>query len=126
MFSGVTRYLILDNATAAIDFYKAALATIEVGEQTPMENGRVLNASIGDNGGLIMVMVPMPEHGHPALPLGSFNLHLQVDNADLWFERTVAAGCEITMPIELQFRGDRYGQFRDPFGLHWGFGAMAG
>jgi len=31
----------------------------------------------------------------------------------------VAAGAEVTMPFERQFRGAAYGRLRDPFGHHW-------
>ena len=70
-----------------------------------------------------MLMDPMPEQGHPAVPLEGMNLHLQVDDADRWFARAVAAGCEIVMPVDLQFWGDRYGLVKDRFGVHWGFGS---
>ena len=37
----------------------------------------------------------------------------------------VAAGATITMPMEEQFWGDRYGQLRDPFGHSWSIGGPA-
>jgi PhnB protein len=46
-------------------------------------------------------------------------LHLQVDNADTWFDRAVAAGATVAMPLENMFWGDRYGQITDPFGYRW-------
>ena len=33
--------------------------------------------------------------------------------------RAVKAGAKITMPVEDQFWGDRYGKIEDPFGHHW-------
>ena len=53
----------------------------------------------------------------------AYNLHLQVDDADRWFERAVAAGCTVVMPMELQFWGDRYGMVKDPYGVAWAFGS---
>lgn len=50
-------------------------------------------------------------------------LHLQVDDADAWAERAVAAGATITMPVDNQFWGDRYGQLTDPFGHLWSIGS---
>ena len=38
-------------------------------------------------------------------------------------ERAVAAGCTVTMPVALQFWGDRYGSVKDPYGVHWGIGS---
>ncbi|HET8729335.1 MAG TPA: VOC family protein [Alphaproteobacteria bacterium] len=120
---GVVPYLMLDGAAAAIEFYARALGAEEVGERVGMEDGRICNARIDVNGGSIMVMDPMPEHGHPAVAPQAFNLHLQVDDADRWFDRAVAAGCTVVMPVELQFWGDRYGMVKDPYGVTWGFGS---
>jgi PhnB protein len=50
-------------------------------------------------------------------------LHLQVDDADRWFDRATGAGATVTMPIADQFWGDRYGQIKDPFGHSWSIGA---
>ena len=120
---GVVPYLMLDGAAAAIDFYTRALGAEEIGERAKMEDGRILNARIDVNGGSVMLMDPMPEHGHPAVAPQAFNLHLQVDDADRWFDRAVAAGCTVLMPMELQFWGDRYGMVKDPHGVTWAFGS---
>ena len=119
---GVVPYLMLDGAAAAIDFYKRALGAEEIGQRATMADGRILNARIDVNGGSIMLMDPMPEHGHPAVAPQAFNLHLHVDDADRWFDRAVAAGCTVMMPMDLQFWGDRYGMVKDPHGVVWAFG----
>ena len=46
-------------------------------------------------------------------------------DVDAWWKRAVDAGCEIAMPLERQFWGDRYGQVRDPFGVTWAMFAPA-
>ncbi len=120
---GVVPYLMLDGAATAIDFYKRALGAEEFGERAKMEDGRIMNARIDVNGGSVMLMDPMPEHGHPAVAPQAFNLHLHVDDADRWFDRAVAAGCTVLMPMALQFWGDRYGMVKDPHGVTWGFGS---
>jgi uncharacterized glyoxalase superfamily protein PhnB len=120
---GIVPYLMLDGAAAAIDFYKRALGAQEVGERVKMDDGRICNACIEVNGGSIMLMDPMPEHGYPAVAPQAFNLHLQVDDADRWFDRAVAAGCTVLMPMELQFWGDRYGMVKDSHGVTWAFGS---
>jgi PhnB protein len=50
-------------------------------------------------------------------------MHLMVDDIDAWFDHAVKAGAEVTMPVQVMFWGDRYGQLRDPFGVNW---AMVG
>lgn len=119
---GIVPYLMVEGAEKAIEFYKKALGAEEIGARHRMPDGRIMNSRVDINGNSLMLMDPMPDHGHPAVPLDGFNLHLHVDDADRWFERAVAAGCTVVMPMELQFWGDRYGMVKDPFGVHWAFG----
>ena len=46
-------------------------------------------------------------------------LHLYVEDADKVFAAAQAAGAEVTMPLQDQFWGDRYGKLKDPFGHTW-------
>jgi len=62
------------------------------------------------------------EEAPPPAPAG-VTLHLQVDDADAWAARAIAAGAEITMPVADAFWGDRYGHLRDPFGHTWSLGS---
>ena len=47
-------------------------------------------------------------------------LHLYVHNVDQVFERAVAAGAQVRMPVTDMFWGDRYAKVADPFGHEWG------
>ena len=49
----------------------------------------------------------------------SVTLHLYVEDADKVFATAQAAGAEVTMPLQDQFWGDRYGKLKDPFGHTW-------
>lgn len=120
---GVTPYLMLEGAADAIGLYARAFGATEVGPRALMSDGRILNSRIDMNGASVMLMDPMPEHGHPAAPHDGFTLHLQVDDADASFQRAVEAGCEVVMPVELQFWGDRYGMVKDRFGVRWSLGS---
>ena len=120
---GIVPYLMLENASDAMSFYAKAFGAEEVGERALMPDGRIMNARMDVNGNSLMLMDPMPDHGHPAVPPAAFNLHLHVDDADRWFERAVAAGCTAVMPVALQFWGDRYGMVKDPHGVSWGIGS---
>lgn len=42
-----------------------------------------------------------------------------MSNVDDWWQRVVAAGATVAMPLERQFWGDRYGQILDPYGIRW-------
>jgi PhnB protein len=46
-------------------------------------------------------------------------LHITVDDADAWWDRALANGATVEMPLADQFWGDRYGRLQDPFGHSW-------
>ena len=133
--NGVTPHLTIpDNrAMEAIDFYKRAFDAEEAmppmpagGENVPMnlpaDDKRVMHAHLKINGGSLMLNDDFPEFGEPTRKPAATTLHLQVDDADMWFERATAAGATTTMPLDNAFWGDRYGQVTDPFGFTWSIG----
>jgi PhnB protein len=122
---GLTPHIqIGDNRAAeAIDFYKKAFGATEI-RRMPAEDGiRLMHAHIHINGASLMLHDEFPEYvgpGEADVAGGSgLTLHLQVDDADAWFTRAVAAGASATMPLDDMFWGDRYGQVKDPFGYSW-------
>ena len=127
---GVTPHLTIGaeggGAAAAIDFYRAAFGAEELDRRLADDGRRLIHAHLRVNGASLMLNDAFPEYGHSGAPPAGFTLHLQVDDADAWFARATAAGAEVTMPLALQFWGDRYGQLRDPFGVSWSIGAGAG
>lgn len=122
--SGVTPFLAIRDRRGqeAVEFYQRAFGA-ECVERNLAEDGeRLMQAGLQINGGWVMLSDEFPEFGYQAKPPGAVTLHLQVDDADRWFERATAAGAEATMPLADQFWGDRYGQLRDPFGHEWSIG----
>ena len=114
-------HLTCRNCADAIAFYKQAFGAEEM-MRLPGPDGRLLHASIRVNGSVVMLVDEYPEMGgHSPLALGGspVTLHLMVDDVDAVAARAVAAGAEITMPVEDQFWGDRYGVVKDPFGHLW-------
>ncbi len=84
---------------------------------------RIMHAHLHINGASLMLHDDFPEHRGPGAtpdgpPAGTV-LHLQVDDADRWFERAVDAGATVRMPLQDMFWGDRYGHVGDPFGHVW-------
>ncbi len=124
--SGVTPHLTIGDRRGkeAVDFYKAAFGAEEAMPPHMADDGeRIMHAHLRINGGSIMLNDDFPEyHGGAGKP-GGVTLHLQVDDADRWFERATKAGATVTMPLADQFWGDRYGQVKDPFGHSWSIGA---
>ena len=117
----VTPHLICAGAADAIEFYKKAFNAVE-GGRLPGQNGRLMHAMIRIEGSAVMLVDEMPEWGAlgPKSLKGSpVTIHLYVDDVDSFVARAVKAGAKVTMPVEDQFWGDRYGKLEDPFGHHW-------
>jgi uncharacterized glyoxalase superfamily protein PhnB len=122
LMQGVIPYLSIDGAERAAAFYKNAFGAIQHGDAVKDEAGRVMNLTLEINGGILMLMDTFPEfcdgEGEAATSRGS-TLQLVTHEGDLWWNRAVEAGCEVTKPFTPEFWGDRYGRLRDPFGLAW-------
>lgn len=117
----VTPYLIVDDASAAIDFYRSVLgATEQVRMAAP--DGRVGHAELAIGDSMIMLADEHPDMdaGGPRTVGGTpVTLHVYVEDVDDTFERAVQAGAKALRPLEDRFYGDRSGQFEDPFGHRW-------
>ena len=124
--NGITPHLTIGGRRAkeAIDFYQRAFgAEAAMAPHMADDGERIMHAHLRINGGSLMLNDDFPEYGCGAGTPGAVTLHLQVDDADRWFERAVGAGATATMPLADQFWGDRYGQVKDPFGHSWSIGA---
>jgi PhnB protein len=109
-------------AAAAIDFWKKAFGATEV-TRMPAEDGkRLMHSHLIVNGSSLMAADYFPERGHPAKTPAGVTLHLQVTDARMWWDRAIAAGCTVAMPLETQFWGDIYGLVTDLFGFTWAIG----
>jgi len=116
---GLIAYLQVKGATQASEFYQRAFGATEVARHPVDEKGRTAHIHLYVNGSSLMLGDAYPEYGHPLQAPQAFNLTLQVDDIDKWWERAVAAGAAVVMPIQEMFWGARYGQLRDPFGVSW-------
>ncbi len=112
---GVIAYFTVSDTKAATAFYERAFgAKLIDRRETP--DGRSMHVHVEINGGAMMFNDPFPEHGMGDEPPQNIVLHLVVDDADRWWKRAVDAGVEVTLPLEVAFWGDKYGQVKDPFG----------
>ena len=125
VMSGIAPYLMLENAGAVAEFYRRAFGAQEAARHAAEDGVRFMHIHLYINGASLMLTDPFPEYGHGAERPQAFTLHLQVDDVEAWWKRAVDAGCEIVMPLERQFWGDRYGQVRDPFGVNWSIAQSA-
>jgi PhnB protein len=117
----VTPYLVVKDATSAIDFYKKAFGATELYRMAGPD-GRVMHAEIKIGNSPIMMADEFPEMGarSPQSFGGSpVSIYLYVEDVDALFSQAVAAGAKVTRPVKDQFYGDRSGGLEDPFGHVW-------
>ena len=117
----LTPYLTVKDAPGAIEFYKKAFGAVEL-QRIPGPDGRLLHASVKIGDSVMMMSEEFPEFGsHGPLSLGGspVTIHLYTEDVDTAWTKAVEAGCEIIMPLDDTFWGDRFGCLRDPFGHVW-------
>ena len=117
----VTPYLIVDGASAAIDFYTSILGATER-MRMGAPDGKVGHAELELGNSVIMLADESPEMDarSPGTVGGTpVSLHVYVEDVDNVFERAVDAGARALRPVENRFYGDRTGSSEDPFGHRW-------
>ena len=124
---GLTPYLTIRGGRGqeAVAFYEQAFGGKERFRNLADDGKRLLHARVEINGAILMLSDDFPDMrgGNESPAPAGCTLHLQVDDADAWAQRAVAAGAEVTMPLQDMFWGDRYGHLRDPFGQSWSLGS---
>ncbi len=117
----VTPYLIIDGASAAIEFYGSVLGATER-MRMPAPDDKVGHAELQIGDSVIMLADEAPgmgARGPRAVGGTPVTLHVYVEDVDSVFDRAVEAGAKALSPVEDRFYGDRSGQFEDPFGHRW-------
>ena len=118
---GVVAYVQVSDCAAAIDLYKRVFAAEELGRT--LAEGKIMHAHLRINGGDLFLCDPVMPGRADEVPMG-YVLHVQVDDAAAWFTRA-ARELDVTMPLEVMFWGDKYGQLQDRFGVRWSIGGPA-
>lgn len=105
----------------AIGFYARALGASTVGEVFRTQDDAGIWHAMLRIGGSNVMMADAPPGSWESGPANgtSVGFFLYVDDCDAWYERAVAAGCEVIDPLEVW--GDRVGEVKDPFGHTWAF-----
>lgn len=123
--AGITPHLTIPSrgGQAAIEFYQRAFGAVEERRMLAEDGERLMHAYLHINGGPLMLADEFPEFNgvQDSVPTG-VTLHLQVDDADEWWNRAILAGGVPLYPLADQFWGSRYGQLKDPFGHTWSIG----
>lgn len=125
----IVPHLVVEGGKAACDFYAKAFGAETLFQHEAEDGKRLMHASLNINGATVMLHDHFEEFGDAGgmkppsqVNLPSVTIHIEVDDADKWWDRAVEAGCEIVFPLDNQFWGARYGKLRDPFGHIWSIG----
>ena len=116
-YHSVTPYLILDDATRALEFYKQAFGAVEL-LRMPAPGGRIGHAEIRIGDSPIMLADENPQMGaRSARAFGGspVSLMVYVENVDAMVAQAVAAGGKLVRPVADQFYGDRTGGIDDSY-----------
>lgn len=114
-------HLCCRNAPEAIAFYEKAFGAEAICVLNDPD-GKVMHSALNLGGAVVYLVEEYPECGGKspqALGGTPVSLHLQVADCDAFFQRAVDAGCEVKMPLQEMFWGDRFGMVEDPFGHRW-------
>ena len=117
----VTPYLAVDDAAAAIEFYKRAFGAKERGRMDA-PGGKIGHAELEIGDSLVMLADALPQFAtRPPKELGAttVGVFMYVEDVDAVVKQAVDAGATVTTEVDDQFWGDRYGAVTDPFGHLW-------
>ncbi len=109
------------NCKEAVDFYQKAFCAELPSPLVPSPDGKtVMHAMVRIGDSSVMMADAFPGSWE-AGPQGTATagLWLYVEDCDGVYKRAVDAGCEVLMPMEDAFWGDRFGKVKDPFGHCW-------
>jgi PhnB protein len=117
----VTPYLAVDDAAAAIEYYTKVFGAKET-VRMDGPDGTIGHAELDVGDSKIMLSDPFPQAStKPPKELGgtSASVFMYVEDVDAVVKKAVDAGATITMEVQDQFWGDRFGSITDPFGHLW-------
>lgn len=119
----VTPHLIMDNAAAAMDWYKKAFGAEEK-TRAAGPDGKIMHAELQIGNSRVWLNDEMGGGRSAKASGGSpISLWIYVADCDALFNRAVSAGARIAPgpmgQLMDQFWGDRTGSVIDPFGYQW-------
>jgi len=106
-------------ANEAIEFYKKAFLAKELARHPHTDGKQVMHGVLEINGGHLYLCDNIM--GKPDPCCSSATLNLNVEDTDEAADRAIAAGATVTMKVDNQPWGARYGIVTDPYGHVWSF-----
>lgn len=116
----VTAYLIVDDASKALDFYRDAFGANELFRLPMGDKIGHAEIKIGDTHLMLADEFPDMDALSPKTRGGATtSFMIYVPDADAAHAKAVKAGARADRPVTLEFWGDRIGTVVDPFGHKW-------
>ena len=119
-YGAVTPMLTVRDIRKSVDFYRDAFGFTVRGIMDGPEGPMHAELRLRDTT-LMLSPESRQQHTFSASTIGNTptTLYILVDDVDSVFNRAVAAGAQVTMPVMDMFWGDRCGQLSDPEGNKW-------
>lgn len=119
----ITPYLAVGDAASAINWYKNVFGAKPITVQ-PAPGNKIMHAAlrIGDSELFLSDIFPGADLNDPSRVGASTSIHVWSKNAETWWQNAVRNGAKVSMPMDDQFWGDKYGKLVDPFGHSWSLG----
>ncbi|MEZ6124339.1 MAG: VOC family protein [Planctomycetaceae bacterium] len=120
-YAGVTAYLVIRGAAAAIDFYRKVFGAEEL-LRLAAPDGSIGHAELQIAGGRVMLadeVTDLKICSPTTIGDTGTGLLIYVADADAVYQAAIDAGATAFKPICDQFYGERSGTIDDPFGHRW-------
>lgn len=119
---GLSPYIAVRDAAAAIAFYKQAFKADELFRLVDPVSGKIGHAELLIGNSVLMISDEYPDFG--ALSPDSIGgtpakLHVDVPDAAVVVQSALVAGATLLRKLELQFHGCKQALIADPFGYSW-------
>lgn len=121
-FNSVSSYIVVPNAKEALEFYGKAFGAETVLRIPGPDGNSTMHAEMRIGNSIVMMSDEKPQwNAKSPKTLGGTpaSQHLYVEDVDALFQRAVAAGCTVVMPVSPTFWGDRFAKVEDPYGHGW-------
>jgi uncharacterized glyoxalase superfamily protein PhnB len=115
----ITPYLAVGDAASEIEWIKKVFGAKETARQ--MAGPMIMHAAlrIGDSDVYLADIFPGSDIRDPSRVGASVTVNVYHKDIKKFWDRAMANGAKVIMPLDKQFWGDWYGQFRDPAGHAW-------
>ena len=112
-YNTVSPYLIVDGASATIDFLKTVFEAVEL-RRFPGDAGKVMHAEVRLDD--TVLMIADAAEGWPAMPA---HVHIYVPDVDGTYQRALAAGAASVQEPVKKDDADKRGGVKDAGGTTW-------